>query len=182
MRLSGTYRTLTFIYSSNIYLLSMYYILRGAIAVKSTKLRAFLKFVLLVLPQVRDLLSRIKKPGGLRVREDQQLGFYVDGLKSVPCENYAQIERLMEQGAKIRTTASTNMNASSSRSHMIITIQFKQVRFNWMPMSPPLTEGVWGCVPSSIMGWWVLWSFLDLIYGLRQLFLNTDYRVRSRRK
>lgn len=42
MRLSGTYRTLTFIYSSNIYLLSMYYILRGAIAVKSTKLRAFL--------------------------------------------------------------------------------------------------------------------------------------------
>ncbi|XP_040119558.1 kinesin-like protein KIF28P [Oryx dammah] len=77
--------------------------------------------------QVRDLLSRIKKPGGLRVREDQQLGFYVDGLKSMPCENYAQIERLMEQGAKIRTTASTNMNASSSRSHMIITIQFKQV-------------------------------------------------------
>ncbi|ELR58057.1 hypothetical protein M91_03817, partial [Bos mutus] len=59
--------------------------------------------------------------------EDQQLGFYVDGLQSVPCENYAQIERLMEQGAKIRTTASTNMNASSSRSHMVITIQFKQV-------------------------------------------------------
>ncbi|XP_027419902.1 kinesin-like protein KIF28P [Bos indicus x Bos taurus] len=77
--------------------------------------------------QVRDLLSRIKKPGGLKVREDQQLGFYVDGLQSVPCENYAQIERLMEQGAKIRTTASTNMNASSSRSHMVITIQFKQV-------------------------------------------------------
>nr|XP_035966885.1 kinesin-like protein KIF28P [Halichoerus grypus] len=77
--------------------------------------------------QVRDLLSRTKKPGGLKVREDQQLGFYVDGLKSVPCENYAQIERLMEQGTKIRTTASTNMNASSSRSHMVITIQFKQV-------------------------------------------------------
>ncbi|XP_045652383.1 kinesin-like protein KIF28P [Ursus americanus] len=77
--------------------------------------------------QIRDLLSRTKKPGGLKVREDQQLGFYVDGLKSVPCENYAQIERLMEQGTKIRTTASTNMNASSSRSHMVITIQFKQV-------------------------------------------------------
>uniref|UniRef100_A0A8C0C8D8 Kinesin-like protein 6 n=1 Tax=Balaenoptera musculus TaxID=9771 RepID=A0A8C0C8D8_BALMU len=77
--------------------------------------------------QVRDLLSKTKKPGGLKVREDQQLGFYVDGLKSVPCENYAQIERLMEQGTKIRTTASTNMNTSSSRSHMVITIQFKQV-------------------------------------------------------
>ncbi|XP_007935192.1 kinesin-like protein KIF28P [Orycteropus afer afer] len=77
--------------------------------------------------QVRDLLSRTKKLGGLKVREDQQLGFYVDGLTSVPCENYAQIEKLMEQGTKIRTTASTNMNASSSRSHMVVTIQFKQV-------------------------------------------------------
>ncbi|KAM9612979.1 LOW QUALITY PROTEIN: kinesin-like protein KIF28P [Trichechus inunguis] len=77
--------------------------------------------------EVRDLLSRTKKPGGLKVREDQQLGFYVDGLKSAPCESYAQIERLMEQGTKIRTTASTNMNASSSLSHMVITIQFKQI-------------------------------------------------------
>uniref|UniRef100_A0A8C2VXS7 Kinesin-like protein n=1 Tax=Chinchilla lanigera TaxID=34839 RepID=A0A8C2VXS7_CHILA len=77
--------------------------------------------------QIRDLLSRTKKPGGLKVREDQHLGFYVEGLKSVPCENYAQIEKLMEQGTRIRTTASTNMNASSSRSHMVTTIRFKQV-------------------------------------------------------
>ncbi|KAJ1154344.1 hypothetical protein NDU88_007096 [Pleurodeles waltl] len=76
---------------------------------------------------VTDLLSKTKKAGGLKVREDQQQGFYVDGLKLVPCESYSQIERLMEQGAKIRTTASTSMNASSSRSHMVITIQFKQL-------------------------------------------------------
>ncbi|EGW00819.1 Protein ELYS [Cricetulus griseus] len=78
-------------------------------------------------PQIRDLLSRTKTPGGLKVREDQQLGFFVEGLKWVPCENYTQIEKLMEQGSKIRMTASTNMNASSSRSHMVITIQLKQV-------------------------------------------------------
>ncbi|KAM5237704.1 LOW QUALITY PROTEIN: kinesin-like protein KIF28P [Ctenodactylus gundi] len=77
--------------------------------------------------QIRDLLSSTRKPGGLKVREDQQLGFYVEGLKSVPCENYAQMERLMEQGARTRTTASTSVNASSSRSHMVATIQFKQV-------------------------------------------------------
>ncbi|XP_005349033.1 kinesin-like protein KIF28P [Microtus ochrogaster] len=74
-----------------------------------------------------DLLSRTKIPGGLRVREDQQMGFFVEGLKWVPCENYAQIEKLMEQASKTRMTASTNMNASSSRSHMVITIQLKQV-------------------------------------------------------
>uniref|UniRef100_A0A8C8TK50 Kinesin-like protein KIF28 n=1 Tax=Peromyscus maniculatus bairdii TaxID=230844 RepID=A0A8C8TK50_PERMB len=77
--------------------------------------------------QIRDLLSRTKTPGGLKVREDPQLGFFVEGLKWVPCENYAQIEKLMEQGSKIRMTASTSMNASSSRSHMVITIQFKQI-------------------------------------------------------
>lgn len=84
-------------------------------------------FFLSFLPQIRDLLSRTKAPGGLRVREDPQLGFFVEGLKWVPCEDYAQIEKLVEQGSKIRMTASTNMNASSSRSHMLIAIQFKQV-------------------------------------------------------
>uniref|UniRef100_A0A8C5K3Z7 Kinesin-like protein n=1 Tax=Jaculus jaculus TaxID=51337 RepID=A0A8C5K3Z7_JACJA len=78
-------------------------------------------------PQIRDLLSRTKNPGGLKVREDQQLGFFVEGLKWVPCEKYVQVEKLMEQGTKVRTTASTHMNASSSRSHMVITIQLKQI-------------------------------------------------------
>lgn len=73
------------------------------------------------------MLSKTRKPGGLKIREDQQQGFYVDGLKLVPCDNYTQIERLMDQGNKMRTTATTTMNASSSRSHMVITIQFKQV-------------------------------------------------------
>ncbi|XP_052529430.1 kinesin-like protein KIF28 [Tympanuchus pallidicinctus] len=77
--------------------------------------------------QVIDLLSKTRKPGGLKIREDQQQGFYVDGLKLVPCDNYAQIERLMDQGNKMRTTATTTMNASSSRSHMVIAIQFKQI-------------------------------------------------------
>ncbi|NXJ12155.1 KIF28 protein, partial [Odontophorus gujanensis] len=33
----------------------------------------------------------------------------------------------MDQGNKMRTTATTTMNSSSSRSHMVITIQFKQI-------------------------------------------------------
>jgi hypothetical protein len=34
----------------------------------------------------------------------------------------------MESGTINRTTASTNMNATSSRSHMVITIRFEQVK------------------------------------------------------
>uniref|UniRef100_A0A673ZM01 Kinesin-like protein KIF28P n=1 Tax=Salmo trutta TaxID=8032 RepID=A0A673ZM01_SALTR len=75
--------------------------------------------------QVVDLLSRgSRSPGGLRVREEQQRGFYVEGLRRVPCDS---VEQLMEQGTRMRTTATTHMNANSSRSHMLIILQLKQV-------------------------------------------------------
>lgn len=78
--------------------------------------------------QVIDLLSRSNRSaGGLRVREDQQRGFYVEGLRRVACDSAAQVEQLMEQGTRTRTTAATHLNANSSRSHMLIIIQLKQV-------------------------------------------------------
>lgn len=44
--------------------------------------------------QVLDLLSRgPRTPGGLRVREEQQRGFYVEGLRIVPCESAPQVQR-----------------------------------------------------------------------------------------
>ncbi|XP_060068434.1 kinesin-like protein KIF28P [Ylistrum balloti] len=78
--------------------------------------------------KVRDLLVKSKaETGGLKIRQDLKTGFYVEGLKHVPVRNYKEIEKLMEQGTVNRTTASTNMNATSSRSHMVITIRFNQV-------------------------------------------------------
>ncbi|MCJ8737247.1 hypothetical protein PDJAM_G00021880 [Pangasius djambal] len=78
--------------------------------------------------QVIDLLSRSSRSaGGLRVREDQQRGFYVEGLRRVACDGAVQVEQLMEQGTRTRTTAATHLNANSSRSHMLIIIQLKQI-------------------------------------------------------
>ncbi|XP_067223860.1 kinesin-like protein KIF28P [Chanodichthys erythropterus] len=78
--------------------------------------------------QVVDLLSKSNRStGGLRVREDQQRGFYVEGLRRVPCDSAVQVEQLMEQGTRTRTTAATHMNANSSRSHMLIIVQLKQI-------------------------------------------------------
>ncbi|XP_064604048.1 kinesin-like protein KIF28 [Liolophura sinensis] len=79
--------------------------------------------------QIKDLLStdRCPQAGGLKIRQSPSSGFYVEGLKHVPVKNYEQIEKLMEQGTVKRTTASTNMNATSSRSHMVITVKFNQV-------------------------------------------------------
>ncbi|KAJ8308377.1 hypothetical protein KUTeg_013251 [Tegillarca granosa] len=65
--------------------------------------------------QVKDLLVKAKpQAGGLKIRQNPKVGFYVEGLKQVPVQNYKQIAKLMEQGTFNRTTASTNMNATKS--------------------------------------------------------------------
>lgn len=44
-----------------------------------------------------DLLSRgSRTPGGLRVREEQQRGFYVEGLRKIPCESATQVHKKKE--------------------------------------------------------------------------------------
>ncbi|XP_021354273.1 kinesin-like protein KIF28P isoform X3 [Mizuhopecten yessoensis] len=78
--------------------------------------------------QVRDLLSRENPKGGLQVRQNPKLGyFYVEGLKKVPVGSYAEIEKRMDQGTASRTVASTNMNATSSRAHTVVSITFDQI-------------------------------------------------------
>ncbi|KAK3761147.1 hypothetical protein RRG08_022551 [Elysia crispata] len=78
--------------------------------------------------QVRDLLSKDNPKGGLAVRQNPKLGmFYVQNLKKVPVGSYSEIEMRMEQGTSNRTVASTNMNATSSRAHTVVTIVFDQI-------------------------------------------------------
>uniref|UniRef100_H3DK11 Kinesin-like protein n=1 Tax=Tetraodon nigroviridis TaxID=99883 RepID=H3DK11_TETNG len=48
------------------------------------------------------------------------------GSKPAPPAHTA-VDQLMEQGTRTRTTAATHMNASSSRSHMLIILQLKQI-------------------------------------------------------
>ncbi|XP_063441877.1 kinesin-like protein KIF28 isoform X12 [Mytilus trossulus] len=78
--------------------------------------------------QVRDLLSKDNPKGGLQVRQNPKMGyFYVENLKKVPVGSYKEIEKRMEQGTASRTVASTNMNATSSRAHTVVTITFDQI-------------------------------------------------------
>ncbi|ELU00840.1 hypothetical protein CAPTEDRAFT_171489 [Capitella teleta] len=78
--------------------------------------------------QVRDLLNpkSLSIKGGLKVRQHPNKGFYVDGLTSVPVANFNEIDSKMNEGTKNRTVASTQMNATSSRAHTIVAINFTQ--------------------------------------------------------
>lgn len=77
--------------------------------------------------EVRDLLTRSNPHGGLKVRQHPEFGPYVEGLSQILVEDYKSIKKLIDQGNKERATASTLMNARSSRSHAILTIYFTQL-------------------------------------------------------
>ena len=79
--------------------------------------------------KVQDLLIPPKQrpPGGLRIRESKLLGIFVEGLTKYPVTSYEQIAQKMDEGYQNRTIASTLMNATSSRAHTIVTIEFRQI-------------------------------------------------------
>ena len=80
---------------------------------------------------VRDLLVPIAPSGQapyyLKIRESPIEGPYVKDLTEVPVRNLNEIMRFMRMGDASRTTASTKMNDTSSRSHAVFTIMLKQI-------------------------------------------------------
>ncbi|KAI3388277.1 hypothetical protein SNEBB_000716 [Seison nebaliae] len=78
--------------------------------------------------QVRDLLTNTNPKGGLPVRQNAVSGsFFAQGLKQVAVGSYEEIESRISEGTANRTVASTNMNATSSRAHTIVTVIFDQI-------------------------------------------------------
>lgn len=79
---------------------------------------------------VRDLLVPVmpnQPPYYLKIRESPTEGPYVKDLTEVPVRSLHEILRYMRIGDSNRTTASTKMNDTSSRSHAVFTIMLKQI-------------------------------------------------------
>ncbi|CAE7269061.1 KIF13A [Symbiodinium microadriaticum] len=79
--------------------------------------------------QVQDLLvpPRERPKKGLEIRESEQLGIFIAGVSRRAVDSYSSIEAVVEEGTENRTVGSTLMNATSSRAHTVLTIEFKQV-------------------------------------------------------
>jgi len=72
---------------------------------------------------VQDLLNpSTKLKEGLRVRETPTRGVWVEGLTEHEATDKEDVERLLGLGELNRTTAFTEMNAESSRSHSIFSV------------------------------------------------------------
>lgn len=77
---------------------------------------------------VRDLLvQRQDPPNYLKIRESPIEGPYIKDLTDAPVRSIADIMRYMNMGDNNRSTASTKMNDTSSRSHAVFTIMLKQI-------------------------------------------------------
>jgi kinesin family protein 1/kinesin family protein 3/17 len=77
-----------------------------------------------------DATDRKKKPatakGGLEIKEHPVLGVYVKGLQEYVVESASKLQKIIDQGMRSRTVASTQMNADSSRSHSVFVITVRQ--------------------------------------------------------
>ena len=76
--------------------------------------------------KLRDLLMPQKEQKELKIRNDKKLGTYVEGLKRAAVGSYKEIEKCIDTGTNSRTVASTQMNATSSRAHTVVTIRVVQ--------------------------------------------------------
>ncbi|KAA0175398.1 hypothetical protein FNF27_03098 [Cafeteria roenbergensis] len=79
--------------------------------------------------QVRDLLRPADVPEpkkGYQFQKDDFGNYDVRGLTHVPLDSLEALARVLKLGASRRTTASTQMNATSSRSHAIFSMRLEQ--------------------------------------------------------
>ncbi|XP_031568029.1 kinesin-like protein KIF21A [Actinia tenebrosa] len=75
-----------------------------------------------------DADGRGRKANHVKIHEDPNGLIYCMGVTMKNVKSALDTLNCLQQGALLRTTASTNMNTHSSRSHAIFTIQIKQQR------------------------------------------------------
>lgn len=82
--------------------------------------------------QPRDLLLPEDAPfterANVQIREDPRGRIFVEGLNSVRISSFEELIRVLNHGSTIRQTDATAINARSSRSHAVFTINLRQTR------------------------------------------------------
>jgi hypothetical protein len=76
---------------------------------------------------IKDLLLTGDPPAkGYTMQKDEHGNYVVNGLTHVAVRSLRDVAHCLELGSRMRSTAATNMNAHSSRSHAVFTIRLDQ--------------------------------------------------------
>uniref|UniRef100_A0A8C8AE64 Kinesin family member 21B n=1 Tax=Otus sunia TaxID=257818 RepID=A0A8C8AE64_9STRI len=92
------------------------------------------QFLELYNEEILDLFDSARDPdarhrkSNIKIHEDASGGIYTTGVTSRLINSQDELIQCLKQGALSRTTASTQMNVQSSRSHAIFTIHLCQMR------------------------------------------------------
>uniref|UniRef100_A0A452QK51 Kinesin motor domain-containing protein n=1 Tax=Ursus americanus TaxID=9643 RepID=A0A452QK51_URSAM len=92
------------------------------------------QFLELYNEEILDLFDSTRDPdarhrrSNIKIHEDGNGGIYTTGVTSRLITSQEELIQCLKQGALSRTTASTQMNVQSSRSHAIFTIHVCQMR------------------------------------------------------
>ncbi|NXX97641.1 KI21B protein, partial [Centropus bengalensis] len=123
---------------------------RHGVAAPEFKVSA--QFLELYNEEILDLFDSSRDPdarhrkSNIKIHEDANGSIYTTGVTSRLISSQDELIQCLKQGALSRTTASTQMNVQSSRSHAIFTIHLCQMRVCTRP------ELVSGEVPSLLDG------------------------------
>eukprot|EP01032_Pedospumella_encystans_P009002 gene9002-10625_t len=90
---------------------------------------------------IRDLLDQTKT-SNVTIRETREDGVFVAGAREELVSSYEQMMKALEDGTKHRTTASTRMNQTSSRSHAIFTVILEHTIYDGSVVESGLDGGV----------------------------------------
>uniref|UniRef100_A0A8C0CGW5 Kinesin family member 21B n=1 Tax=Balaenoptera musculus TaxID=9771 RepID=A0A8C0CGW5_BALMU len=97
------------------------------------------QFLELYNEEILDLFDSARDPdarhrrSNIKIHEDANGGIYTTGVTSRLISSQEELIQCLKQGALSRTTASTQMNVQSSRSHAIFTIHVCQMRLCTRP-------------------------------------------------
>nr|XP_012599890.1 kinesin-like protein KIF21B isoform X2 [Microcebus murinus] len=97
------------------------------------------QFLELYNEEILDLFDCTRDPdarhrrSNIKIHEDANGGIYTTGVTSRLIHSQEELIQCLKQGALSRTTASTQMNVQSSRSHAIFTIHLCQMRLCAQP-------------------------------------------------
>ncbi|XP_077013481.1 kinesin-like protein KIF21B isoform X3 [Tamandua tetradactyla] len=111
------------------------------------------QFLELYNEEILDLFDSTRDPdarhrrSNVKIHEDPNGGIYTTGVTSRLIHSQEELVQCLKQGALSRTTASTQMNVQSSRSHAIFTIHLCQMRVCTQP--DLVTEAVTGLPEGS---------------------------------
>ncbi|OQU94146.1 Kinesin motor domain-containing protein isoform 2 [Cladophialophora immunda] len=110
--------------------------------------------------QPRDLLLPEDAPfterANVQIREDPRGRIFVEGLNSVRVSSMEELMRVLNHGSAIRQTDATAINARSSRSHAVFTINLRQTKAHGFPpakdkrISVPVDQLSGGDAPMTV--------------------------------